>query len=44
MYAIKKASLINYRDSHKQIQDYELVYIDVLKQDNGLVVDYLISF
>ena len=44
MNAIKKAWLINYKDSHKQIQDYELVYIDVLKQDNGLVVDYSLSF
>ena len=38
MNAIKKAWLISYKDSHKQIQDYELVYIDVLKQENGLVV------
>ena len=44
MNAIKKAWLINYKDSHKQIEDYELVYIDVLKQDNGLVVDYSLSF
>ena len=38
MNAIKKAWLISYKDSHKQIQDYELVYIDVFKQENGLVV------
>ena len=44
MNAIKKAWLINYRDSHKQIQEYELVYIDVLKHDDGLVVDYSLSF
>ena len=43
MNAIKMAWLISYKDSHKQIQDYELVYIDVLKQENGLVV-YLCSF
>uniref|UniRef100_A0A453FZV7 Ubiquitin-like protease family profile domain-containing protein n=1 Tax=Aegilops tauschii subsp. strangulata TaxID=200361 RepID=A0A453FZV7_AEGTS len=36
MNAIKKAWLIAYKDSHKQIQDYELVYIDVLKQENGI--------
>ena len=44
MNAIKKAWLINYKDSHKQIEDYELVYIDVLKHENGLVVDYSPSF
>ena len=42
MNAIKKAWLISYKDSRKQIQDYELVYIDVSKQENGLVV-YLCS-
>ncbi|KAE8799390.1 hypothetical protein D1007_25156 [Hordeum vulgare] len=36
MNAIKKAWLISYKDSHKQIQDYELVYIDVLKQENDI--------
>ncbi|XBI10907.1 hypothetical protein VPH35_138068 [Triticum aestivum] len=35
MNAIKKAWLISYKDLHKQIQDYELVYIDVFKQENG---------
>ena len=44
MYAIKKAWLINYKDSLKQIEDYKLVYIDVLKQHNGLVVDYSLFF
>ena len=37
MNGIKKAWLIAYKDSSKQIQDYDLVYIDVFKQDNGLV-------
>ncbi|KAE8799010.1 hypothetical protein D1007_25631 [Hordeum vulgare] len=36
MNAIKKAWLISYKDSHKQIQDSQLVYIDVLKQENGI--------
>uniref|UniRef100_N1R4Y5 Ubiquitin-like protease family profile domain-containing protein n=1 Tax=Aegilops tauschii TaxID=37682 RepID=N1R4Y5_AEGTA len=35
MNVIKKAWLIAYKDSSKQIQDYDLVYIDVFKQDNG---------
>jgi len=37
MNEIIKAWLIAYKDSSKQIQDYDLVYIDVFKQDNGLV-------
>ena len=38
MNGIKKAWLIAYKDTSKQIQDYDLVYIDVFKQDNGLVL------
>ena len=34
MDAIKSAFLISYSSSKKDIQDYELVYIDVLKQKN----------
>ena len=33
--AIKDMYMINYSDSKKQIQDYELVFIDVPKQNNG---------
>ncbi|XBI16120.1 hypothetical protein VPH35_058435 [Triticum aestivum] len=40
MNAIKKAWLISYKYSHKQIQDYELVYIDVFKQENGTDCGY----
>ena len=32
--AIKAMYLVNYKDSKKQIQDFELVYIPVPKQDN----------
>ena len=34
MEAIKAVWLISYSSSRKQIEDYELVYIDVMKQDN----------
>ena len=33
--AIKKVWLVNYSTSNKQIQDYELAYIDVPKQAIG---------
>ena len=35
MEAIKKMFLVNYKDSRKQIQDYELVYIPAPKQNNA---------
>ena len=35
--AIKDMYRINYSESKKQIQDYELVFIDVPKQNNGWV-------
>ena len=38
--AIKDMYRINYSKSKKQIQDYELVFIDVPKQNNGWVYIY----
>jgi hypothetical protein len=35
--AIKKAYRVNYSDSHRQIDDYELTYVPVPRQTIGLV-------
>ena len=35
--AIKTCYRVNYSDSHRQIDNYELMYIPVPKQTNGLV-------
>ena len=35
--AIKRMYLVNYSDSRRQIQNFELMYIPVPKQTNGLV-------
>jgi hypothetical protein len=35
--AIKTAYHVNYSDSHRQIVDYELMYVPIPKQSNGLV-------
>ena len=36
--AIKRMYLVNYSDSRRQIENFELMYIPVPKQTNGLVL------
>jgi hypothetical protein len=41
--AIKIAYHVNYSDSHRQINDYELMYVLVPRQTTGLVGFFLFS-